>query len=653
MILWKKTDDNEDLYCCACRFSVKHFSWLVGDIDKYRKKNEKTGSKELLDAIDISGFELEPWQTHIFSYAGGLFLFLLLVSLDIIIFNISTYERNSITFAAVFTVIVPLAAMIYLSEYPKIHAKFLKIHTLGDIPEVQSYIVMSMKLVPNMERAILFAANNSFRPLARDLKKLIWDIHIRAYSNIDDALIGFANQWGKNSEYFKRSLHLMKSSSSEPDEAQRIMTLNKSLDIVLEGTKTMMDAFAVKLKTPTYVLYSIFILIPLAIIALIPAVSIVGIRIDTVTLIFIYDIILPLFTFFYSEFILLQRPATFSPPNISNKHPELSNIGSTRKNVIIITLIAGAAVSLSGYILVYFGDPFNIMSKEAMTGFVLPTFPIIWALTSMITIYCLGVYTPYKKIRDGIKQVENEFADAMFILGRRISEGRSAEEAFAHTAETVKGSKIGEAFADIAKNLTCMRTTMHDAIFNEEYGAFKDIYSERVHTIMKLLIESVYRSHEAAGRAIIKLADHLKELQDVEMNIKRSLYDVTSTMKSTAVIFAPLIAGVTLALSEVIQKILSNISKETRNLPDEYNIGDFMQEAGSEITQSTPPDVFLIVVGVYMILLVIILTRFAGGIEYGDDKSQFMSDLGRMLPISVMVFTVTTIVSRVIFSSMV
>lgn len=481
----------------------------------------------------------------------------------------------------------------------------------------------------------------------------MWDIHIRVYSNIDEALIVFANQWGKNSEYFKRSLHLVKSSTSEPDDAQRIMTLNKSLDIVLEGTKTMMDAFAAKLKTPTYVLYSIFILIPLALVALIPAVSIVGVKIDTVTLVLVYNIGLPLFTFLYSEFILLQRPATFSPPDISDKHPELTNISSIRKNIIIIALIAGAAVGFSGYVLLYLGNPFNIISKEAMAGLVLPTFPIIWAITAMICVYCLGIYTPYKKIRDCVKQIENEFADALFILGRRITEGRSAEEAFGHTSETMKGSKIGESFADIAKNLTCMRTTLHGAIFNEEYGALKDIYSDRVHTMMKLLTESVQRSHEAAGMAIIKLADHLKELQEVEANIRRSLYDVTSTMRSTAIIFAPLIAGVTLALSEVIQKILQNISKESRNLPDEYNIGDFMNDAGTGMTQTVPPDIFLLVVGIYMIFLVMILTRFAGGIEYGDDRPQFMYDLGHTLPVSIMVFTVTTIVSRVIFSSMV
>ena len=643
----------QNWYCRACKASVRHFSWLVGNIDNHRKRSEKAVSREFRDALDFSGFEVEPWEVHILAYSGGLISLVLMLVLDAVLFNVATYETPSILAAAVATAFVPIAVMIYLSEYPKIHAGFMKIHSLGDIPEIQSYIVMSMKLVPNVERAIMFAAENSSRPLARDMKKLIWDIHIRVYSSMDEALIAFANLWGRNSEYFKRSLHLVKSSTNEPDEAQRIMTLNKSLDIVLDGTKTMMDTFAAQLKTPTYVLYSIFILIPLALVALVPAVSIVGIRIDTITLVLIYDIILPLATFIYSEYILLQRPATFAPPDISERHPELSRMKSIRKTTMALTIIVGAIVGFSGYIILYFGNPFGMISTEAMTGLIPPTFPVIWAITAMISVYCIGVYTPYKKIRDVIKQIESEFADALFILGRRISEGWSAEVAFAHTSHTMKGSKIGETFSDVAKNLTSIRTTLHGAIFDEEFGAFKDIYSDRVLTTMRLFTESIHKSHEAAGMAIIKLAEHLKELEEVETNIKRSLFDVTSTMRSTAMIFAPLIGGVTLALSEVIQKILQNIERESRLLPEEFNIGNIMDQAGTGMTQSVPPDVFLLVVGIYMVILVIILTRFAGGIEYGGDRPQFMHDLGQMLPISIMVFTITTIVTRFLFSSMV
>ncbi len=224
---------------------------MVGNIEKYRKKSETIVSQEFIDALNFTGYDIEPWEAHILAYSGFLVLVFLMLVLDAILFSFARYETDSLTAIAICTGIVPLAGMVYLSEYPKIHAKFMKIHSLGDIPEIQSYIVMSMKLVSNMERAITFAAENSTRPLANDLKKLIWDIHIRTYSGIDDALIAFANQWGKNSEYFKRSLHLVKSSVNEPDEAQRIMTLNKSLDIVLEGTKTMMDSFSARLRTPT------------------------------------------------------------------------------------------------------------------------------------------------------------------------------------------------------------------------------------------------------------------------------------------------------------------------------------------------------------------------------------------------------------------
>ncbi len=646
-------DEEQHLYCRACKVAAQRFSWMVRDKDEFRIKSERTVSQEFRDALNFTGYDIEPWEAHILAYSGFLVLLFLMLAVDAILFIFARYETDSLTAVAACTGIVPLAGMIYLSEYPKIHAKFMKIHSLGDIPEIQSYIVMSMKLVSNMERAITFAAQNSTRPLANDLKKLIWDIHIRTYSSIDDALIAFANQWGKNSEYFKRSLHLVKSSVNEPDEAQRIITLNKSLDIVLEGTKTMMDSFSARLRTPTYVLYSIFILIPLALVALIPAVSIVGVRIDTVTLVLIYDIVLPLATFFYSEYILLQRPATFAPPHISDMHPELSGIKTVKKMTLSIALTVGAIVGVSGYILVYMGNPFDIISQEAMAGLLPRTFPVVWAITSIITIYCLGVYTPYKKIRDGIKQIESEFADALFVLGRRISEGRSAEEAFGHTSENMKGSNIGEVFADVAKNLTGIRTTLHGAIFNEEYGAFRYVYSDRVHTTMRMFTESVHKSNEAAGVAIIKLADHLKELQEVEDNIKRSLYDVTSTMRATAMIFAPLIGGVTLALSEVIQKILQNIAKEAQLLPEEFNFGGMMKEAGTGMTQSVPPDIFLLVIGIYMVILVIILTRFAGGIEYGGDKPQFMYDLGQMLPMSILVFTVTTIISRYLFSSMI
>lgn len=640
-------------YSTACKFTTQYFNWLVGDIEKFKKKSKDSLSQEFLDSLNFCGFEIEPYETQILAISGALISFILLLIVDVFLFSFSVFGSMTIAVIIIITVLIPVTVLFYLSEYPKIQAKFIKIRSLGDIPEILSYIVMSMKLVSNMELAISFAAENSSRPLASDMRKLIWDMHVRVYSSMDDALIAFANQWGRNSEYFKRALHLVKSSTNEPDEAQRVITLNKSLDIVLEGTRKMMEGFAVRLKTPTYILYSIFILIPLALVALLPALTIVGVHIEPVILILIYDLILPIITFAYAQYILLQRPATFPPPRIPDEHPRLANIRYRKNLVMVVSLIVAVCISASGFMWLSLGNPGGIISTGAMDGYISVFFPFIWGITAFITIYTLGVYTPYKNIRDEIKEIESQFADALFVLGRRITEGRSPEWAFMQTAQTMKGSLIGETFEDVARNLSILRTTLIGAIFDKEYGAFRNIYSERVHTTMHLFTKSVYKSHTAAGIAIVKLADHLKELQEVEENIKRSLYDVTSTMRSTAILFAPLIGGITLALSEVIQKILENIAHEASKLPGDIGMGAIMEDVGSGMEQSISPDVFMFSIGFYMIILVFILVRFAGGIEYGEDKAQFMYDLGSLLPVSILVFTLSVVVSRILFAGIV
>jgi hypothetical protein len=363
-----------------------------------------------------------------------------------------------------------------------------------------------------------------------------------------------------------------------------------------------MESFSSKLKTSTYVLYSIFILIPLALVALMPAITVVGIRFGIGTLVIVYDIILPLLTFAYAEYILMQRPAAFIPQDIPESHPELEGIKKKKQQSLLISSVIGIFISSLGYILVYRGNPWNIVSTATLDGIIPPTLFIIWGIVFAAAVYLNINYTPYKKIRDEIRKMENEFSDALFVLGRRISEGRSAEEAFIHTARTMEGSDISNALERISLNLMNMRTDIHSAIFDEEFGAFRNIYSERIKTTMLLLVESVNKSHEVAGVAIVKLADHLKELQDVEIKIKQSLYDMTSTMRSTAAVFAPLIAGVTIALSEVIAKILQNIADSIKRLPENAFPGP-AQISPENLSQSIPSDLFMFAIGIYIILI--------------------------------------------------
>jgi len=287
-------------YVRACKSTAKQWGWAVPDPQAFSRKCDKSVSPEYRDALRFTGFDLEAFETVLFSYVGTFVTLVLLLGIDLFLLLSRSFDPKTLFIMGILTFVIPMIVLCYLSEYVKIKAGFMKISSLGDIPEILSYIIMSMKLVPNLEHAVLFAARNSERPLATDLKKLTWDLNLRIYSSMDDALLSFADLWGRNSEYFKRSLHLIKSSTAEPDEAQRVITLHRALDISLEGTESLMEAFAEKLKTPSYVLYSIFILIPLALVALLPAVTVVGMKPEIADMVLLYDFIFPCLAAIYS-----------------------------------------------------------------------------------------------------------------------------------------------------------------------------------------------------------------------------------------------------------------------------------------------------------------------------------------------------------------
>lgn len=64
------------------------------------------------------------------------------------------------------------------------------------------------------------------------------------------------------------------------------------------------------------------------------------------------------------------------------------------------------------------------------------------------------------------------------------------------------------------------------------------------------------------------------------------------------------------------------------------------------------PEYFVLVVGIYIIQLIFLLTRFANGIDEGDDKVEYMYTLGKSMPTAVAFFSIVTIISMTLFQGM-
>lgn len=643
-------------------YAEKHCSFLIPKSEKTKNKLLTFWDEEYDEAIRFSSLHLSKDSVLALAYFSLLLMLLFFIVLDLIIlFLYSVYQapidQLTMIIMLLATGFIPFILMQFVVSYPKTLVTYAKIHSLGDIPEVLSYLVMSLKLSPNLEQSLIFAAKESSNALVFDLRKLLWDMQIRVYYGVNDAVTTFATKWGSYSEAFKRSLHLIRSSIDEPDEAQRMMTLNKALDVGLEGTRDMMRAFADQLHQPTMIIYSIGIMIPLSIIAMLPAAGLIGLHITIFQVFFLYDIVLPLALYTYMRHVLLHRPATFSPPQIDASHPLLKLIN--KKKIAVISLLIAICISLPSLFFIFSSSfPFftqipGFFLLQSINQFVPMSLFLLWGICIGFFVYAQLVFTSFHNIRQRIKQMEHEFSDALYIIGKRLHEGKSPEESISYVATTMKGSVIATLFSDTVFVLSARQATISSALFHPDHGSLNEVYSHRIHAIMKLFVEGIKKSQQSASLSIIRLADHLKDLQEVEKHIRETLTTLTATLRSTASIFAPLIAGVTLAITKLISSIVENmmISTDSTSL---FMVEDTVMPGITSAfsLENIEPTWFVLVIGIYIIELVVLLTRFTNGIEDGDDHVSFMYDLGQMLPVSMLVLTMSIVLSSFFLDSL-
>jgi len=115
-------------------------------------------------------------------------------------------------------------------------------------------------------------------------------------------------------------------------------------------------------------------------------------------------------------------------------------------------------------------------------------------------------------------------------------------------------------------------------------------------------------------------------MKKIEHDIKTSLKSSVDSMKATGMIFAPLVMGVTAGLYFLLSGVF----------------GGFGQGP-----QMIPPYLFLLVIGIYLLLTVVIIIYFCTGIEHGADKIERKYQTAFGIPVALLVFTVATFIAHV------
>jgi hypothetical protein len=498
------------------------------------------------------------------------------------------------TFAAGFALAAGAGVAATVRLLPQGLATTRRTRALGQAPGLVSRAVLRMRLSPSPERAATFAAETGRGRLADSLGS-----HVRRSGGTGDTgMATFADEWAEWFPALRRALTLVESAGdARPD--QRAHALDSALSVTLDGTRETMAEFAAGVRGPATALYAFGVLLPLALVALVPAAGTVGVDVPLAAVVVGYDLVLPAVVVAASGWLLARRPVGFPPTPVPRSHPDVPD-GRWRGT------LAGVAA--------------GVLAWPLATRFVAP-----WTAWLAVPASALGTglvvhYRPTAAVRERVRAIERGLPDALALVGREVSRGRAVETAMDEAA-TLLDSETGAVLADATRAQRRLETGVGESLLGE-HGGLDNVPSERARSTAELLALAASEG-QPAGPALVAMSDHLDDLREVEHAVRRDLREVTSTLSNTASAFGPLVGGATVTLAE-------------------------RTSADGPLSGSLPPDALGLAVGVYVLILAVVLTTLATGLERGLDRSLVGYRVGRALLLAVTVFCLGMVGTRLL-----
>lgn len=553
----------------------------------------------------------------------------------------------------------------YLYTMPSRLAVMWRLKASSQMVPAVLYTVIYMKHTSNLERAISFVAQHIEPPLALDFKKIIWDVETGRYSSIKDSLDAYLDFWKDTNMEFVESFHLIESSLYEPDEARRVMILERALKVILDGVYEKMLKYTHSIKSPLTNLYMLGIVLPTLGLALLPLAStLLQGSIKFYHILVFFNIIIPFFVFYLVSQVLLKRPGGYGETDLLEKNPYYGEYISKKPYVIaslvcIPLLIIGFLPLIFGYTPVpewiglekdysLLGTPLQFLGNDAF-GFIdkvgvktgpFSSFSLLLSLfiPFSISLFFIMVYSSKTKnlikSRNQTRDLENEFNSSLFTLGNRLGDGVPAEIAFAKVAESTRGQKTAEFFNIVNTNIQSMGMGLESALFDPTRGALVFFPSNLIATSMRILIESAKKGLTVAAQSLMSISDYVKNIQKINERLRDLLAEVVSDMRSNMTFLAPLLAGIVVGLSAMITGILIKLD----GIADVG--GDAAATGVSSFSMLTnflnvgfmiPPYYMQIAIGIYIVEIIFILTGALVIVDAGEDRLKRTYEISRSL----------------------
>ena len=608
--------------------------------------------------------------TLIFSLLLSLTLFFLTSSFPLLFFLLG--------------VIASLFFFSYVKLLPQRLALAWKLKASAQMVPAVLYVVVYMKHTSNLERAIAFAAEHLEGPLALDFKKVLYDVEVARFPSIKQSLDRYLGRWQDDAPEFVESFNLIESSLYEPSEQQRIVILEKSLQIILDGVYEKMLKYSREIRTPLTNVYMLGIILPTLALALLPLAStLLAGLIQWYHIVILFNIIVPFFVWYLTASILLKRPTGYGDATMLELSP-LYPIYASRKPWLtsLFIFLPFLALALLPFLfqLTFFTQTFGLQSdytfgdfgiaslsevklfnfKTSADGSLTGPFGLLALLLSLciplgIALSLSYVYlrktSPLIQARNDTKQLEEEFTTSLFQLSNRLADGIPAEIAFAKVAESTRGQRTQNFFALVNQNIQQLGMSLQRALFDKKRGALLFYPSPLVATSMRILVESVKKGLQVAARALMSISEYIKNIQKINQRLRDLLAEVVSDMRSNMTFLAPLLAGIVVGLAAMIAAILDKLQtlQNAAVAGSASALDSFQRLLGPgglfNISEMISPALLQISIGIYIIEIIFILTSALVTVDAGRDPLKEMNDRAHYLRSGILLYIGTALVA--------
>lgn len=480
-----------------------------------------------------------------------------------------------------FLFLIPV--LVYL-QYQKKAFPFSAERILNESPSAIGMMAVGIRSGDSFDTVVRNVAEKGPSAIASLFREVVLDVDCRNCDSVSGGISRLLSKMPKAAQPFRRAVHMLISASETADQAERESMVSDAEKTALNGLKEMGETYGAGLNTPCMVVFGLGIMVPMVLVSILPMIMVGG---------------------------AMGSGKIIDPVMIS-----------------IITLVAIPLIIAATILSVRSKNPFASVSKDL--GKWKPAFAFLAAIPSFAflrmngmdvqtsvfvsmmvsSVAALGITVPSVIEERKRQAVADALSDLLFEVGNRLVAGDNFESALTSALGTKK--ECAGLCVEVEREFLLSRGNSGDAVRN----AISPYSKELADTYARIMIASE-RNPRDAGRLAVSMARQMQDQESVRTKISNKLKSMLDMMAGTAMVFAPMVLGLSVAMMKPLSRI-----------------ADIGFASGVSV-----------ILTAYLVELSVLMVAMSAALSSKGSPSEWVMRLGLTVPAALIVFRVCSGIS--------